>query len=298
MLFSMVIHCEIAAQSIPKVLVPMFFEDAIGNRDTIYAGFDASAGRELTDSNFGEVDITNKQWAENFEVRIGPSLYPYKFSSKVDIQKGNCTDSTLGYLATGHSIYMKAKFLPIKWSWGTNIFKSRCLQNSFYDRGSVSEIGGKFGPGIQDDVVYLNKLNGKTLITEDFLKDKPWQPATYADFLDPITKDTIFAIRFYLLDSLRGAFRYASSKDIKIESLKFFPNPVENTLNVVLDESILSEKGTLSITNILGQEVYQINQQLPQSTINIDVSNLFSGTYILKYDTRDRQFRAVFIKLD
>ena len=48
----------------------MFFEDAIGNKDSIVIGFDPNATNGI-DEDFGEVNIYNAMWTKDLELRAG-----------------------------------------------------------------------------------------------------------------------------------------------------------------------------------------------------------------------------------
>ncbi len=64
--------------------------------------------------------------------------------------------------------------------------------------------------------------------------------------------------------------------DAIIEGFKMYPNPVENTLHL----SAINKIDALSIYNMLGQEVLQSTPAT--NTVELDMSNLPSGTYIVK----------------
>ena len=61
------------------------------------------------------------------------------------------------------------------------------------------------------------------------------------------------------------------------DSIKLYPNPVRNTLNIQLEERL--EK--VEVYSILGRKV------LENTTSNVNVSNLSSGMYLLKVYTQD-----------
>jgi hypothetical protein len=48
----------------------LYFEDAIGNKDTLLLGYDPLATDSI-DVAFGEVNIINQPWSSVFEVRAG-----------------------------------------------------------------------------------------------------------------------------------------------------------------------------------------------------------------------------------
>jgi hypothetical protein len=74
-------------QAQPEFSFQLFFEDAIGNKDTVTLGYDYNATSGI-DAAFGEVDILGVTWNNDFEVR-GSDRYTNgtpSFQSKVDIR--------------------------------------------------------------------------------------------------------------------------------------------------------------------------------------------------------------------
>ncbi len=61
-----------------------------------------------------------------------------------------------------------------------------------------------------------------------------------------------------------------------IKNLKLYPNPVKDILNLSLDKEIT----TVSINNLLGQEVF--TRTVNNNEISIDITGLAAGTYMVK----------------
>ncbi len=81
------------------------------------------------------------------------------------------------------------------------------------------------------------------------------------------------------------------SLENKENSIKLFPNPAKNTINIKtqLDNNIES----ISIFNLIGQLFLEINQSNPKS---IDISQLQTGTYIMKIKSNLGYSNVKFIK--
>jgi len=78
----------------------------------------------------------------------------------------------------------------------------------------------------------------------------------------------------------------------RIKTLKIYPNPANNKINVSIDDNIV---GNLKIYDVLGRLVFStyINGDQKQ----IDISNLSKGTYSIKIDSQNRiTFTGNFIK--
>ena len=75
------------------------------------------------------------------------------------------------------------------------------------------------------------------------------------------------------------------------KSIKFYPNPTTNWLNIELPKNIDVSISGCTITNLLGQTVYQ------SATVDkIDVSHLQKGIYIVNLDTNYGKWNGKFVK--
>lgn len=62
------------AQQTPEFEFQLYFEDALGNRDTVTIGYDPAATDGI-DADFGEENILNQPWSEGLDARIGDMTY-------------------------------------------------------------------------------------------------------------------------------------------------------------------------------------------------------------------------------
>lgn len=67
-----------------------------------------------------------------------------------------------------------------------------------------------------------------------------------------------------------------SSENFNVSKVRLYPNPATNILNI---ESV-SNIQNLAVYNVLGQEV--INREINSSSVNLDVSALNTGVYVIK----------------
>ena len=67
-----------------------------------------------------------------------------------------------------------------------------------------------------------------------------------------------------------------SSESFEIENLTFYPNPVENQLNINASDMITK----IEVYNLIGQQIKSISNN--SNIIQIDLSELSSSTYIIK----------------
>ena len=67
-----------------------------------------------------------------------------------------------------------------------------------------------------------------------------------------------------------------SAESFEIENLTFYPNPVENQLNITASDMITK----IEVYNLIGQQIKSISNH--SNIIQIDLSELSSSTYIIK----------------
>jgi hypothetical protein len=285
-----------AQNTIPEFHVPMYFEDGVGNKDTVYAGFDINAEWAIQNGDFGEKNISNKPWKQDFEVRLGrvPTVL-----SKIDIQKEKCADtlSTQVVVRTFHVLYLKAKHFPIKWSWDSTKFKNNCTINSFYDRSAKSYL---FSQIWLVNAQHFRKFGGQTILTESYIKNIKKNDFNY-DFIDPISGvDSIKSICFYFLDKKRLAYEYAAANDLYETEVKISPNPTNDKLTLSIKETInLPEKTQLQILHINGQILQQQTINTSNNQLEVDVSFLSSGLYFIQLrSSQGLLYTGKFVKID
>lgn len=81
-----------------------------------------------------------------------------------------------------------------------------------------------------------------------------------------------------------------SSESFSIKNLKLYPNPVKDILNLSLDKEIT----TVSINNLLGQEVF--TKTVNSNETSIDVAGLAAGTYLVKVTSNNEVKTVKIIK--
>lgn len=89
---------------------------------------------------------------------------------------------------------------------------------------------------------------------------------------------------------------FISSVENQIENVELiiYPNPTDNELVILLKNDKM-DLGTIEVRNVAGQKVLEITPQKNNNTINLDVSTIESGTYILT--NKSRSFSRYFIKM-
>lgn len=82
----------------------------------------------------------------------------------------------------------------------------------------------------------------------------------------------------------------AGVDDVSFANVNLYPNPAQNILNISAENTIQK----LSIYNIIGKEVKSI--AINDTSKNIDISDLNSGIYVIKYSIDNKVGTSKFIK--
>lgn len=108
----------LSAQQQPQFVMPIWFEDGLGNRDTVWVGGDPNASSQNMNPQFGEVAITTP-FDSVFEVRAVHRNDSNWNTSKIIIESN--TSFSECYLPAQTRIIIHAKYLPVIISWDTTL---------------------------------------------------------------------------------------------------------------------------------------------------------------------------------
>ncbi len=142
---------------------PLYFEDALGNRDTLILGYDPMA-TDTIDEAFGEQDIRAIPFDATFEVRVADLGYadggrlmedPTSFHSKTQIKMKECDSS---YFPLVSSIIISNAEFPLTVSWDSALFMGPCNEQSLITDWRP---GGWFDAayGTEQYPVYFNRTD-------------------------------------------------------------------------------------------------------------------------------------------
>ena len=107
---------------------------------------------------------------------------------------------------------------------------------------------------------------------------------------DGVTADTAVRSDIYLDNVYFYKEATANVENNELLGFSMYPNPASNRLNISAKETIKNAQ----IFNILGKNVMNINVNATKASI--DVSNLTSGIYLIKYNVNGTAGTAKFIK--
>lgn len=113
-------------------------------------------------------------------------------------------------------------------------------------------------------------------------------------YINAIAPQTSEYIQCILLKTENGGFTSIADKEENQNTLKIYPNPIANSLNIEMKP----EYKKIDICDIKGLTVYSrdLNQSNIQ-TLKVELSNLNSGIYLLKIKSKENIFTKKLIKL-
>lgn len=280
---------QMLAQSAePMFQTTFYFEDAIGNRDTIIIGADTAANNEYNPL-FGENDMPNS-FDSIFEVRATHAIGfnwgqpPYILSKKI---VGSCEPyiNLPQCFGGGMAIFfVRAKYQPITIRWDMTYMDNLCNKASFLTPDKAWELVSPF-TWFENPIRYgcASKSGSYTLSLGDGYKD--WFEIPYAiehhilGSSNP--KDSIYGVCFsgFWADWWFSPCSLVGSEEptyLTNQALKIVPNPVVSTFRI----DAMAEKSDIIIYSSTGVAVKYFPMKEPN--LQIDVGNLPSGMYYIR----------------
>lgn len=116
-------------------LMPIYFEDAFGDRDTVFVGYDKEGSSTLIQPKFGEKDLLNFVRKPGLDVRISnyseqlfTSAPPAYYQSKKKITNYVGSSDSVSYL----EFDVKTKHWPVIVHWDSGLFMNDTLRNASF----------------------------------------------------------------------------------------------------------------------------------------------------------------------
>lgn len=104
--------------------------------------------------------------------------------------------------------------------------------------------------------------------------------------------DMIFKLTPCLIDD--KVLSKEDFSEIQEETLKMFPNPTEGLFEIFLPDH--SQKGTIDISNVLGQVISSKKYEEKQGRINLDITNQSSGVYFVTVKLNGKKIGCKIVK--
>ena len=96
--------------------------------------------------------------------------------------------------------------------------------------------------------------------------------------------------------TLRFTKQTLSNTNFESNSISFWPNPVDNNLNITAKDFGFSNDVSVSIYDILGREILRVSDFNNPNTLSVDVSSLSKGVYIVNLTDGEQTINRRIIK--
>lgn len=251
---------------------PIYFHDAIGNKDTLILGYDIN-GTDSIDAAFGEINIISKPLNTTLDVRITDEWIKRLYSStgtfhtKKLIVKNYCGSSF-----SISEIDISTKHWPVTASWDSSLFNDICRNGSVFT--SINP-GGWWDTGSPSDL-WRTELRNTNQVT--FTSNNP---SGYNNAYAYINNagDTIPVFWQTFGDSTLLLMGIKEIENLNV--FQIYPNPAINYITIQSPQN-----STIDILNIQGQTILQ--RPLQQGKTDINISDLVKGVYILRLLSNDK----------
>jgi hypothetical protein len=278
----------------PEFSFDLYFEDALGNRDTITLGYDPQATDGI-DEFLAEENINNQQWDNNFEVRVLQknsfelaSLNQNIISPHIQFKK-QIVSKTCDYNFP-ISLCIKSENFPITVYWDSSIF----LENECTNGSMISTY-----PFFQcDDIGLFDSFMGYVPDYSEYCSNMIVLENDGSDYIQKLNSEVgllsflwlTFAnknnIQNYIWPGCPGWL--AVNELNKSQKIKISPNPVNSN-------------STLHISNGENYFLYNVHGNLLENGIiennTLDLKNRPSGVYFLQIENKGTLYTTKLIIL-
>lgn len=238
------------AQPTAQFETTFYFEDAIGNQDSVIVGYDTLATYDI-DPEFGEQEILSP-FDSVFEVRAGTDyfLFRTKLSKKI-INRGSPATGPFAPEDCNSGlpvfIYIWAKHQPVKVKWNRAVFSGRrCYRASALLNHWLDELAGPIPPDeippeyaclAAEDSIFFN-------MSEEYLLSNPSFSALISleKEVEGLGFQTIYGLRFFPASTpydYSPCYWVTSTLEAPgPEHVSIFPNPAGATVFFRLPEGV------------------------------------------------------------
>ncbi len=269
----------------PEFIMPLWFEDAVGNKDTIWVGADDDANTDqVLDLEFGEELIT-APFDSVLEVRAVNAYGATPWAGGYNFSKTIISGSSVPnhcFSQQGIGIFIHAKHWPIKIYWDTLLFDNNpypCNANTIL---SPSRIPWSV-PEPWIEVEYI-----ECMVNIDHL----YLDYDYPNIFPSSRLWTTYEIEGTGVDTIWGYFLYSfyglpnsnspcltilpTEEILSPPKIQLFPNPARSWLQIEIDEGQMEDFISYEIYGIDGVQIQSNDYQS-----KIDIESLDSGVYVL-----------------
>ena len=275
----------------------LFFEDGIGNKDSITIGHDIEANWDFN-PDFGEINIKDLPWDSVFEVRASHNVGANGHASPKVLSKKIIGSTEGGFHPTHNCLFVrqslkffvKVKHFPLKISWNNEDHNDFCNRQNYM----TPHITPQADPYWFLDTTqyssndYVCLFENSEYILEDLSKYK------FFDFvLEENSQGSFDTIHGFFISFKTQTSQFSPCSGtvdvidlvLREVDVKLFPNPSSDLIN-------------LESSHHLNWELYDVQGRLLKmgQDLIIDIQDFDNGLYFLKIKINDIIVTKKFVK--
>ena len=255
----------------------LYFEDALGNRDTLVLGYDPLATDSI-DVAFGEENIIAQPWDSVFEVRISDYYDKNQVGEQVSFNSKKSIQDNLGqpfFFIDKIEINIKAKHFPIIISCDSTLLQSSERRGTFI---TSMLPGGWFDTG-----GFVNDLFYKPQTLIDLAGFESWPHYPFNSYYLEAS-DSVYVCWAVIADSNTNTSNILESSIDKI--IKISPNPVSSNEKITINA-----QGNYTIVDIQGKAI----QKGIIENNSVQLINVESGIYFFTLENENAVYKTKFV---
>ena len=141
--------------------------------------------------------------------------------------------------------------------------------------------------------LYSNGLENDIIIYDDPSVVQPWFASLYWSTEDNQWYSNPNAMAIHM--GINGHSYVNINEDEVLNNFDIYPNPTSSFINISNNE-LLNKETTISIYNILGENIMNLNMDKFESLKTINIENLPNGNYIIKIDDGENNIYEKIVK--
>ena len=141
--------------------------------------------------------------------------------------------------------------------------------------------------------LYSNGLESDIILLDDTTVPQPYFASMYWSTEDETWYSNGNAMAIHM--GLNGLNYADVNEEIILSGIEIFPNPTNSLISISSSEMLKGET-TISLYNIIGENVKTWNFNNFGLTNSINIENLASGNYIIKVSNNDRTIHEKIVK--
>jgi len=267
--------------------MPLYFEDAVGNRDTIVVGYDENASFNQLNLQFGEQAITTP-FDSIFEVRAVHADDHNFITSKKIIENFELGPGDTCGASAGIRIFVRAKYLPVTIHYDTALVNSSlCHHNMILSPDNLIFLLQYWWDAREYYCMTHTGMVVMDTFTHPFLGGDALRRPFEVEGQGAVELPGYFWVIKYI-----GICQYMVDTEVPVPAttpITLSPNPVSSTLRVGWPETF---SGQVEVFGSAGGQVL-LRQMVQQAELTeIDVGPLPGGLYFLSAVAANGQRRV------